>query len=123
MRTDLQSSIEGLTSRDIIIIDHSTNDGMTYHTTKHSVRELEQGLESFIHRIYYYSKPKNWPTIILVLYYPLAGSWSEDDCHTNPNFLNVPPGERATACRSQADIQTAYVNVASKYQLPLWSLR
>ena len=109
---------KNLSASDVICIDHSTNDAMSYFGIAARLRELEKGLESLVRRILHFSIEGSWPTIILLEQYPFCGAFY-NECKVDP-ATNISVGNY---CKSQLDYSDVYVRVASKFRLPLWSFR
>lgn len=104
--------IQELTSNDIVFIDHSVNDGMIF-TSKSKHADLIIGLENLIYRLFHYSKRNNWPSIILLEQWPFVNQYvSLESSPMSQPFMN-----------RDTDYDDAYIKVAKKYKLPLWSYR
>lgn len=103
--------IKQLTSKDIVFIDHSVNDGMSF-SSKIRHNTLDQGLESLILRILHLSEPGSWPTIILLEQWPYVSARIIRD--------NIPPVDGSSR---PFDYIHAYERIAREYSLPLWSYR
>ena len=102
------TGIGELTSADIVLIDHSVNDGVACDYDPHR-QNLQLGLEGIILEFISRSKEGSWPTIIVLEHWPFPG-----DTMTN----NFPPIENRTY-----DYDITYRKVTAKYLLPMISFR
>lgn len=117
--------IEKLTDSDIILIDHSVNDGMAYSSQIRN-DELSRGLESFIRRILHHTDRNlsyidslshshnrgSWPTIILLEMWPYP---NEDMALKNRPSPSNPS--------NKYDYIHIYRRIAQEYNIPIWSYR
>ena len=86
--------------KDIILIDHSTNDAYFVHDDK-SAHTVIEGVENLIRNLYHFSDHASPPVIVYLAQYPRALPAS-----------NLP-----------YDYQQMYTTVAEHYRIPIWSLR
>eukprot|EP01038_Epipyxis_sp_PR26KG_P014070 gene14070-18877_t len=101
---DLENSrnLAKFTSNDIVILDHSVNDNHMFFG-EGEAKALEMGLEKLINVILRLSVSASWPTIIIVDYWPFAHHFDRVD--------------------NKIDHSKWYKEIASRYEIPLLSLR
>lgn len=100
--------LSALTSNDIVILDHSVNDGECLTSTDERHTQLLEGLDTLVRLIYSTSKPNSWPTIILL------ETWPYGTIERRPNSEKFDP---------PYDYQKVYRQIAKMYNLPVWSYR
>ena len=120
------SNITKLTSNDIILIDHSVNDGMTY-SNKVGIIELFTGLSNLIYRLLYISQLNNYPTIILLEQWPFRSGYSTDSNRPyNDNYNdndNYKGNTHLINKYDPYDYHHIYVNISKQFKIPLYSYR
>lgn len=105
-----EKGIRTLTSSDIVLIDHSVNDGETWRL-KSQVPILEHALSSLIRKIYHASTEGSWPTVVLLEHWPFPSGMNE----RIKNATDIPPGS--------VDYSTMYSTIAARFELPVWSYK
>lgn len=99
------AGLKSLSSADLILVDHSYNDGL--YLTKIKVMPLQRGLEGLIRKLYTHGRgstpqlPSQRPRIILM-----------ETLAYLPHWLPF-----------YQDYQKFYTTIASHYQIPIWSIR
>lgn len=104
-----RTGIDKLTSDDVILIDHSINDGECLTDSSYRRDTLQSGLQNLIHMILSSSEEHSWPTIILL------ETWPYPDIQRHARMKNDPP--------DLYDYRFSYYNVVEAYKIPLWSYR
>eukprot|EP01041_Mallomonas_annulata_P004326 gene4326-8611_t len=104
-----ERKITQLSKNDIIFLDHSVNDAESY-PTKILNFKLEMGVDALLRRIYHYSTPHSWPTVILLEQWPFPSN--DQNIKTLKSNNNI-----------HGDYSKIYIKIASRFELPLWSYK